>query len=70
MLPTKQNKHKNIHTLINIGLIMFLGFVGTVGTISLGKTNYAPSINSITNIDATMNKKNVLICAIGRCIFV
>lgn len=70
MLQTEQTKPKNIHIIINIGLIAFLGFVGTIGTLSLGQTNYVTTINKMTNIETSATKKKVMICAIGRCIFV
>lgn len=67
MTNQEPNKRKNIHTLINIGLIAFLVMVATIGMRGLTYPGYAHEFSG-SGIDMTTEK--VMICAIGQCLFI
>ncbi len=60
-------KHKRIHTVINIGLICFLLLVATVGLQSLTPSSFGSELG---NHDIGFTNDQIMVCAIGQCIFV
>lgn len=66
MTNQEPNKHKNIHTLINIGLVAFLILVATIGMRGLTYSGYA---HEISGNGINMTTEKVMICAIGQCVF-
>lgn len=61
------NKRKSIHTIINIGLIAFLILVATVGMRGLSASSIGSEISSA---ETSIAKDKIMVCAIGKCLFV
>ncbi|MBL4602184.1 MAG: hypothetical protein JKY84_05530 [Emcibacteraceae bacterium] len=61
------NKRKSIHTLINIGLIAFLIFVGTIGMRGLSASSIG---DELSQTGASISKDKIMVCAIGQCLFI
>jgi len=60
-------QHKSyFHTMINVGLVAFLVLVATIGMRSLTYTGDF-SISSIQGDKPVL--ENVMVCAIGQCVF-
>ena len=60
-------KHKRIHTIINVGLICFLLLVATIGMRGLTASSFGSEIG---HNDVGFTKDQIMVCAIGQCIFV
>ena len=60
-------KHKKIHTLINVGLICFLILAATIGMRGLTSSSLGREAG---NNDTGFTGDNIMVCAIGHCLFV
>lgn len=71
MVDNLKIKRKNIHTLINIGLIAFLILVATVGMRGLSFSSYGFEISGqLSSLTTPFTKDKIMVCAIGQCLFV
>ncbi|MEZ5757978.1 MAG: hypothetical protein R3D86_07140 [Emcibacteraceae bacterium] len=67
-METTQSKNRNnIYTLVNIGLIAFLITIATVGIRGLSASSIG---HNLTIEKAAPIKNNVMVCAIGLCLFI
>lgn len=67
MADNLKMKRKNIHTLINIGLTLFLILVATIGMAGLNHTSYG---SEISEMGSHLTNDKIMVCAIGQCLFV
>lgn len=67
MAHNPKMKRKNIHTLINIGLISFLILVATIGMAGLTNPSYGGELNEM---GSNTSSDKIMVCAIGQCLFV
>lgn len=67
-METAQSKNRNnIYTLVNIGLIAFLIIIATVGMRGLSTSSIG---NDLIIGKSSPSKNNVMVCAIGQCLFI
>ncbi len=67
MKNNQLQKHRKIHTLINVGLICFLIMVATIGMRGLTASSYG---DELTGQGTGIINDKIMVCAIGQCLFV
>ncbi|MCB2091010.1 MAG: hypothetical protein KDF58_06135 [Alphaproteobacteria bacterium] len=67
METTQSKKRNNIYTLVNIGLIAFLIIIATIGMRGLSASSIG---NDLITGKPSPIKNNVMVCAIGQCLFI